>query len=77
MVEQQPAIWDKGCEQYKDRMAKDKAWVTVANGTTLRENRTGGQFASHSMSSSNFRGLPLLRAAPANHYSTRHSMSLA
>ena len=32
MVEQQPAIWNKGCEQYKDRMAKDKAWVTVANG---------------------------------------------
>lgn len=32
MVEQQPAIWDKGCEQYKDRIAKDKAWVTVANG---------------------------------------------
>lgn len=32
MVEQQPAIWDKGCDQYKDRLAKDKAWVTVANG---------------------------------------------
>ena len=30
MVEKQPAIWDKGCDQYKDRMAKDKAWVTVA-----------------------------------------------
>lgn len=32
MVEQQPAIWDKSCDQYKDRIAKDKAWITVANG---------------------------------------------
>ena len=32
MVEQQPAIWDKGSEQYKDRVEKDKAWIAVANG---------------------------------------------
>ena len=32
MVEQQPAIWDKGSEQYKDRVEKDKAWKAVANG---------------------------------------------
>ena len=32
MVEQQPAIWDKGCDQYKDRVEKDKAWIAVANG---------------------------------------------
>ena len=32
MVEQQPAIWDKGSEEYKDRVEKDKAWIAVANG---------------------------------------------
>ena len=45
--------------------------------TVIGVNGAGGRFAAHSKSGSNFRGLPLPRAVPANRYSTRHSMSLA
>lgn len=29
MVKDRPAIWDKTCEDYRDKAAKDRAWVEI------------------------------------------------
>ncbi|CAH2010537.1 unnamed protein product [Acanthoscelides obtectus] len=30
LVEMHPSIWNKSCEQYKDRYEKEKAWIEIA-----------------------------------------------
>ncbi|CAH1968890.1 unnamed protein product [Acanthoscelides obtectus] len=30
LVEIHPSIWNKSCEQYKDRYEKEKAWIEIA-----------------------------------------------
>ena len=31
MDEKQIAIWDKNCDQFKDRMEKEKVWIAICN----------------------------------------------